>query len=161
VNLTIPVFQDDNETFNAVNARLSPHFRKASGARLRKILPNTFNVKYVDRTVGGVRIRVKHYICYAEGEQGYRGTVSGHLLRYDLSPAENLCRVWIMDDPRKLDTTRSWRPLWSPYQQVTSKRIFVLCVCWAYVWNREIKLSSNPVSNKRQQSNTRIASKWH
>uniref|UniRef100_A0A7S2LVC9 Uncharacterized protein n=1 Tax=Skeletonema marinoi TaxID=267567 RepID=A0A7S2LVC9_9STRA len=42
-------------------------------------------------------------------------------------------------------------PYGHPISNVTSMQIFVLCVCWAYVWNREIKLSSNPVSNKAIQ----------
>eukprot|EP00985_Skeletonema_marinoi_P019874 scaffold11554_cov101-Skeletonema_marinoi.AAC.2 len=42
-------------------------------------------------------------------------------------------------------------PYGHPISNVSSKRLFVLCVCWAYVWNREIKLSSNPVSNKAIQ----------
>mmetsp|Transcript_4130 Transcript_4130/g.5782 ORF Transcript_4130/g.5782 Transcript_4130/m.5782 type:complete len:87 (+) Transcript_4130:551-811(+) len=54
---------------------------------------------------------------------------------------------------------RAWRgsgkslgdPYGHPISNVTSKRILVLCVCWAYVWNRQIKLSSNPVSNKAIQ----------
>eukprot|EP00985_Skeletonema_marinoi_P035073 scaffold45558_cov277-Skeletonema_marinoi.AAC.3 len=50
-----------------------------------------------------------------------------------------------------LDGGASGDPYGHPISNVTSMRIFVLCVCWAYVWNREIKLSSNPVSNKAIQ----------